>query len=185
MSTWHLRYRCMFLFREVPKILDSREYWMTCSTGDTQEEWERETPCWRKRGERRWGRSQIIWRRESPVLYKSFNTLWWEGSPSFVRRENTGTEIIRILIRRKNTSTMYVVGCTFHLNSVFIRHFYFVNMNFLIFFFVNFFWLLPILFAFFFFTFYVFDTVLHLRRFEERLQWSWTSTALESSCWNC
>ncbi len=45
------------------------------STGDTQEDWERETNCWRERG-RGWGRSQIIRRRESLILYKSFNTLF-------------------------------------------------------------------------------------------------------------
>ncbi len=37
------------------------------STGDAQEDWERETTCWR---EREWGRSQIIRRRESLILFK-------------------------------------------------------------------------------------------------------------------
>jgi hypothetical protein len=37
------------------------------SVSDTQEDWERESTCWWKRG---WGRSQIIRRRESLVLYK-------------------------------------------------------------------------------------------------------------------
>ncbi len=37
------------------------------STGDTQEDWERETTCWRERGRTK--------RQESLVLYKSFNPL--------------------------------------------------------------------------------------------------------------
>ncbi len=41
------------------------------SSGDTLEDWERATTCWRERG----GRSQIRRQRESLVLYKSFNTL--------------------------------------------------------------------------------------------------------------
>ncbi len=45
------------------------------STGDAQEDWERETNYWRE-GMKRWGRSKIIRKWESLVLYKSFNTLW-------------------------------------------------------------------------------------------------------------
>jgi hypothetical protein len=45
------------------------------STGDTQEDRERETTHWQERG-REWARSQIIRPQESLVLYKSFNTLW-------------------------------------------------------------------------------------------------------------
>ncbi len=46
------------------------------STGDTQEDWERETSCWRER--RRAGErvSRIIWSQESLVLYEPFNILW-------------------------------------------------------------------------------------------------------------
>ncbi len=46
------------------------------STGDTQEDWERETSCWRERrgaGERV---SRIIWSQESLVLFEPFNILW-------------------------------------------------------------------------------------------------------------
>jgi hypothetical protein len=42
-------------------------------TGDTQEDWERETNCCRKR----WERSQTIRQRERLVLCKSFNILWF------------------------------------------------------------------------------------------------------------
>ncbi len=48
-------------------------------TGDTKEEWERETTCWREKGEEGIGEepNQTIRRwRESLVHYKSFNTLW-------------------------------------------------------------------------------------------------------------
>jgi hypothetical protein len=47
---------------------------LVSSAGNTQEDWERETNCWRERGE---GveRSLIIRRRESLVLHKSINTL--------------------------------------------------------------------------------------------------------------
>jgi hypothetical protein len=54
------------------------------STGDTQEDWERET-SWRERGaEGVGGRSQTMRRRESQVLYKSFNTLWPHLSPLYL-----------------------------------------------------------------------------------------------------
>ncbi len=43
------------------------------STGDTKEDWERETTCPREKGGR--GAMQIIWRRESLALYKSLSTL--------------------------------------------------------------------------------------------------------------
>ncbi len=42
------------------------------STGDTQEDWEREKTCWR---ERAWPSSRIIRPEESLVFYKSFNIL--------------------------------------------------------------------------------------------------------------
>jgi hypothetical protein len=40
-------------------------------TGDTQEDWVRETSCWREREGRGWARSQIIWPQESLVTLKS------------------------------------------------------------------------------------------------------------------
>ncbi len=47
------------------------------STDDTQEDWERETSCWREReGGRGCARSPIIRPQESLILYKPFNTLW-------------------------------------------------------------------------------------------------------------
>jgi hypothetical protein len=42
----------------------------------TQEVWERETICWREKGEGV-GRSRIIRPQVSLVFYKSFNTLWY------------------------------------------------------------------------------------------------------------
>ncbi len=42
------------------------------STGDAQEDGERETSCWRESGERGWTRSCIRRPQESLVLYKSF-----------------------------------------------------------------------------------------------------------------
>ncbi len=49
-----------------------REPWLS-STGDTQEDWEWETTCWRESGGREWGRSQNIRGREpSPLLNALF-----------------------------------------------------------------------------------------------------------------
>ncbi len=45
------------------------------STGDTREDWERETSCWLQRG-RGTNHYKIIRRRESLDLHNSFNTLW-------------------------------------------------------------------------------------------------------------
>ncbi len=45
------------------------------STGDTGEDWQRETSCWWERGAEGGGRSRIIRPQESLVLCKSFNTL--------------------------------------------------------------------------------------------------------------
>jgi hypothetical protein len=44
------------------------------SVSDTQEDWERDTSCWRK-AEREWARSRIIRPQESLVFRKSFNNL--------------------------------------------------------------------------------------------------------------
>jgi hypothetical protein len=45
------------------------------STGDTLDEWERQTTWWRERGGGRgWARSWTIGLQESLVHYKSFNT---------------------------------------------------------------------------------------------------------------
>ncbi len=41
------------------------------STGDTQEDWERETTWWRERGRRGWARSRIIRSRENLVVFIS------------------------------------------------------------------------------------------------------------------
>ncbi len=50
------------------------------STGDTKEDGERETTCWRERRRGRgWARIQIIRPQKSLVLYKLFNTLWSGG----------------------------------------------------------------------------------------------------------
>ncbi len=46
------------------------------STGDTQQDHEKKTSCWRERGGRGWARSGIIRTQEYLVLYKLFNTLW-------------------------------------------------------------------------------------------------------------
>ena len=60
------------------------------STGDTQEDWERQKTWWQGWRWRGWARSRIIWPQESLVLYKSFNAAWfiiiavaqpWESSP--------------------------------------------------------------------------------------------------------
>ncbi len=45
------------------------------ATGDTQEDRERETTCWRDMGRRRRARTRIMQPQESQVLCKSFNTL--------------------------------------------------------------------------------------------------------------
>jgi hypothetical protein len=54
------------------------------STGDTQEDWERETTCWRERGRRGWARSRIIRSRGnlvySVVISESYqNCQKWGG----------------------------------------------------------------------------------------------------------
>jgi hypothetical protein len=46
------------------------------STGDTQEDWVRETTFWRDRGARGWMRSRKR-PQECLILYKPFNTLWF------------------------------------------------------------------------------------------------------------
>ncbi len=50
------------------------------STGDTQKNWERETTCWRDKGEKRVGEElnyPTAWRK-SVVINESFNILWWD-----------------------------------------------------------------------------------------------------------
>jgi hypothetical protein len=78
------------------------------STGGTQEDWERETTCWRGR----WGmgRSQIIQRWESLVLYKSFNTLWlfWSVLGSCLKRpEMCHFSLLHILPREQLPKLLY------------------------------------------------------------------------------
>ncbi len=46
-------------------------------SGDTQEDWEKETTCWRERGGKVWARSRTIRPQDCLVLYKLFNTLWY------------------------------------------------------------------------------------------------------------
>ncbi len=75
----------------LPPTLPSVNAWL--ASGNTQEDWERDTTCWQERGEG-WWRSQIILPLESlasinhsrlkPGLYKSFKTL--------CKRLYTGTE---------------------------------------------------------------------------------------------
>jgi hypothetical protein len=69
------------------------------SACDTQDDWERETTCWQKRGKGGRGRSQIILRRESLVLYKSFNTLWGNLTPFRTKMcVRTTSEVVFFLI---------------------------------------------------------------------------------------
>jgi len=60
------------------------------STGDTQEDWERQLSDWQGGG-RGCGRSQIIQRR----LYKSFNTLWSQISSCFPPEDLRSLEMPR------------------------------------------------------------------------------------------
>jgi hypothetical protein len=78
------------------------------STGDTQEDWERETTCWRDEGELGWARSRIIRLRESLLLYKSFNILCPTGVPRQISKElqTRGVRGCGVRVLEYNTAPM-------------------------------------------------------------------------------
>ncbi len=77
------------------------------STGDPEEDWEREKTCWRERSEE-WGRSQIIRRRENLVFYESFNTLW-----SVPITNNKGSWFPNLKLRDRTVSGSLLLGTDF------------------------------------------------------------------------
>ncbi len=62
------------IFGSYPTL--SSPYPTVSSTGDTQEDWDRETTCWRERGGMGWGGAQSYDGRESLALCKLVITFW-------------------------------------------------------------------------------------------------------------
>ncbi len=84
------------------------------STGDTQEDWERETACWREGGGiRGWGRSRIIRPWESLVLYswsKTKRNRWRRNS-----RRLSGRTLLPSPVKRSSAAWFILVAKVFQL----------------------------------------------------------------------
>jgi hypothetical protein len=109
------------------------------STGDKQENGEREITCWGKRGRGGGARSRFVRPQESLALYKSFNTLWYWRETARIRVTTTigvgfiyvlenWRKRIRYLLQVPNSDILTAIDCfAFRCESKFWYQLLFLN----------------------------------------------------------